>query len=65
MLEELRSQYGVKLFVAVLKAANYRSLGLLRSLGFMTGSPEQSVEFEAEADEVVMIKAAGTAQTSS
>ncbi len=34
MLEELEATYGVCEFVATLKERNYRSLGLLQSLGF-------------------------------
>jgi [ribosomal protein S5]-alanine N-acetyltransferase len=59
MLDELRSSYGVHQFVAVLKGANYRSLGLLRSLGFQPASPQQVVGFGPEADEVLMVKPAG------
>lgn len=58
MLEELRTAYSVSVFVAVLKAVNYRSLGLLRSLGFQPASPQQVVEFGAEPDEAVMVKPA-------
>jgi len=58
MLEELRTNYGVLLFVAVLKAANGRSLGLLRSLGFQPASAQQLVEFGAAPDEAVMVKPA-------
>ena len=56
MLEELRSNYEVRLFVAVLKAANYRSMGLLLRLGFRAASPQQVVEFGAEPDEAVMVR---------
>jgi ribosomal-protein-alanine N-acetyltransferase len=62
MLEELRTNYGVSLFVAVLKAVNYRSLGLLRKLGFQTASPKQVVEFGAESDEAVMVKPAASTE---
>lgn len=62
MLDELESAYGVHTFVAVLKAANYRSLGLLRGLGFTPASPQQVAEFEAEPDERVMCKASGDAR---
>ena len=58
MLEELQTNYGVRLFVAVLKAANYRSLGLLRSLGFQSATSQQVAEFGAEPDEAVMVKPA-------
>jgi [ribosomal protein S5]-alanine N-acetyltransferase len=56
MLEELQANYGVHLFVAVLKAANYRSQALLHSLGFQDASMQQMVEFGAEHDEAVMVK---------
>ena len=59
MLEELGSVYGVHTFVAVLKSANYRSLGLLRSLGFSPAAPQQLAEYSAEPDEMVMIKPSG------
>lgn len=58
MLQELQSGYGASLFVAVLKAANYRSLGLLRRLGFQPASAQQVVQFGAEADEAVLLRAA-------
>jgi len=58
MLEELQSGYGVRLFVAVLKMANYRSLALLRRLGFQEGSEPQRTEFGAGVDELVMVKPA-------
>ena len=64
MLEELRTAYGVHTFVAVLKAANYRSLGFLRSLGFTPASTQEGAEYGAEADELVMVKASGRAQNS-
>jgi [ribosomal protein S5]-alanine N-acetyltransferase len=56
MLDELHTSYGVYLFVAVLKATNYRSLELLRSLSFQPGSQRQRVEFGAEPDELIMVK---------
>jgi hypothetical protein len=40
----------------VLKATNYRSLELLRSLSFQPGSQRQRVEFGAEPDELIMVK---------
>jgi RimJ/RimL family protein N-acetyltransferase len=58
MLDELRSSYSVHQFVAVLKGANYRSVGLLRRLGFQPASPQQVVDFGAEPDEVVMVRPA-------
>lgn len=56
MLEELGSVYGVHTFVAVVKAANYRSLALLGRLGFGPASPREIAEYGAEPDERVMVK---------
>ena len=62
MLEELRERYGVRLFVAVLKARNYRSHALLCKLGFVAANVEQTVRYRDEPDELVMVKASiGTA----
>lgn len=63
MLEALQTHYDVRLFVAVLKSANYRSAGLLRHLGFQTASSTQVVEFDAEPDETVMVKTSATQKT--
>jgi RimJ/RimL family protein N-acetyltransferase len=49
------------LFVAVLKARNFRSVGLLRKLGFEPGSAEQCAAFAAEADELTMVRPAAAA----
>ena len=49
------ASYGVRVLVAVLKAANYRSMGLLTKLGFMQASPEEAALFESDSDEVVML----------
>ena len=57
MLQELHAAHGVHTFAAVLKGANYRSLGLLRRLGFQPASAAQLAEFGAEPDEVVMVSA--------
>jgi RimJ/RimL family protein N-acetyltransferase len=57
MLEELAQSYEVHTFVAVLKAANFRSLGLLRHLGFEPAGPDEARQYEAEPDEWVMLKA--------
>lgn len=54
MLEELKINYRVHTFVAVLKTANFRSLGLLCKLGFGPGSPEDAVLYEAEPDETTL-----------
>lgn len=58
MLEELHSHYGVHTFVAVLKAANFRSLGLLRKLGFEPGSADQVAAWRDGPDECVMVRPA-------
>ena len=58
VLEELREGHAVNLYVAVLKAANHRSLGLLRKLGFGPASTAQFTEFGGEPDELVMVKPA-------
>lgn len=61
MLEELAQSYGVHTFVAVLKRANHRSMGLLHHLGFEPGTAEDARTYEAEEDETVLIKAAAQA----
>ncbi len=58
MLQELGVTYNAQLFVAVLKHANYRSMALLRHLGFQPASTQQAIEFGAEPDEAVMVKSA-------
>ena len=58
MMEELVESYGVHTFVAVLKTANYRSMGLLRHLSFTLGTPADAQLYEAEQDETVLLKAA-------
>jgi RimJ/RimL family protein N-acetyltransferase len=58
VLGELREHYAVEYFVAVLKARNHRSSGLLRKLGFQPASGEQLARFGSEPDEVVMVKPA-------
>ena len=61
MLQELVQSYSVHTFVAVLKIANYRSMGLLRHLGFEPGTAEDAQTYEAEQDETVLLKTAATA----
>jgi [ribosomal protein S5]-alanine N-acetyltransferase len=56
MLQELHHQYGVRTAIAVLKAKNYRSAALLRKLGFVPASEEQTARSRDEPDELVMIK---------
>lgn len=58
MLEELRVTYHVRLFVAILKSANYRSMGLLRKLGFTPATPLQLTDVPVESDESLMVKQA-------
>jgi RimJ/RimL family protein N-acetyltransferase len=60
MVEELALRYGVHTFVAVLKIANYRSMGLLLRLGFKHAAPQEAEQYDAEQDEVVMLKLAPT-----
>jgi RimJ/RimL family protein N-acetyltransferase len=55
MLDELRANHGVTLFVAVLKARNFRSLALLRKLGFEAASDAQRGQFGGADDEQVMV----------
>ncbi len=56
VIEELTLNYGVSLFAAVLKSANYRSHALLLSLGFVPACARQAIEFEAQASELLLIK---------
>jgi RimJ/RimL family protein N-acetyltransferase len=52
MLQELADHHGVHTAVAALKAANHRSAGLLRHLGFRLGLPPESGLGPIEADEI-------------
>lgn len=52
MLAELKSQYAVSLAVAVLKAQNHRSRGLLQKLGFQRALPEDEARWRDSDDEV-------------
>lgn len=63
MLDDLRESYSVHTFVAVLKTANFRSMGLLVRLGFEPGTQEDAALYEAEADEVTMVMAASSTHT--
>ena len=58
MLYELVQAYSVHKIVAVLKVANYRSLALLRHLGFTPGGTDDAQIYEADQDETVVIKSA-------
>jgi len=59
MLDELAQSYAVHTFVAVLKSANFRSMGLLHHLGFEPGTARDARTYEVEHDETVLIKAVG------
>jgi uncharacterized protein YndB with AHSA1/START domain/RimJ/RimL family protein N-acetyltransferase len=56
MLGELSSQYRVHTFVALLKAANFRSAALLCSLEFRTPCRRTALAYGAEEDEVAMVR---------
>jgi [ribosomal protein S5]-alanine N-acetyltransferase len=56
VLQELQSQYSVQTFIAVLKARNFRSVALLRKLGFDSASEELAAAHRDEPDELVMVK---------
>ena len=60
MMAELEANYGVRVFVAVLKAGNYRSLGLLKKLGFVPSSRQQLAEYEVEHDDMLLEKFVGS-----
>lgn len=57
LIDELVAHQGVNRCVAVLKARNARSLGLLHKLGFQPGSPQDRVTWAVEDDEVIQVKA--------
>jgi RimJ/RimL family protein N-acetyltransferase len=59
MLDELRLMYGVEVFMAILKAGNFRSRELLRSLGFSMATSAEIADHRSEPDEIVMTRAAG------
>ncbi len=54
MLDELAGAYGVQQGLAVLKAANFRSLGLLCKLGFAPADEALGRQYRDEADELVL-----------
>ena len=59
MLDELRDTYRVHTFVAVLKSANFRSMGLLTKLGFRPGTHQDAERHEAGPDESTLTMPAG------
>jgi len=56
MLAELASAHAARLALAVIKAKNFRSLGLLGHLGFRPASQDECAAVGPEADEIVMAK---------
>jgi RimJ/RimL family protein N-acetyltransferase len=56
MLGELRVSYRVQICLAVFKAKNFRSVGLLRCLGFTPAAPHGLRPVICEPDEQVMYK---------
>lgn len=58
MMTELSASCGVHTFVAVLKAANFRSEALLQHLGFVHGDADQQAAYRDEPDEIVMLRTA-------
>jgi RimJ/RimL family protein N-acetyltransferase len=61
MLNELVVSYGVSTFVATLKRRNYRSVALLRRLGFAEDRSRSASAETLESDEIVMLKAMSAA----
>jgi [ribosomal protein S5]-alanine N-acetyltransferase len=59
MLQELERHYDVDTFVAVLKARNHRSEGLLRKLGFVPATEPALTRYRDEPDEQVLVKRVG------
>ncbi|MES2718553.1 MAG: GNAT family N-acetyltransferase [Pseudomonadota bacterium] len=59
MLQELATHHGVHTAVAVLKARNHRSAGLLRHLGFAPGMPAGATLEAIDADETSFHKRLG------
>jgi RimJ/RimL family protein N-acetyltransferase len=55
VMEELRHAYGATDILAVLKTRNFRSMGLLRKLGFVPTSDERAAQLRDEPDESVFV----------
>jgi RimJ/RimL family protein N-acetyltransferase len=53
VVRELADRYGVRTFLAVLKARNFRSAAMLRRLGFTDVRPAGLAPVAIEADEIV------------
>lgn len=62
MLHELAAHYCVRTAVAVLKAKNFRSQGLLLNLGFAAATEEMTAVVNPEPDEIVMVKSLSRTQ---
>lgn len=60
LMRELRQNYGVTTILAVLKTRNYRSMGLLKKLGFAPATEELAVKHSDDTDESVMVHEAST-----
>jgi len=60
MLVELEAVYSVRVFVAVLKRRNFRSVALLRRLRFARAAKSEAAAFGAQSDEMVMVRAASS-----
>lgn len=56
VLDELATRYAVNKVVAVLKARNFRSLGLLHKLGFQPASAQDAERHGQGPDEVTLFK---------
>ncbi len=61
VLEDLAASYSVKEVFAVLKAANYRSVGLLHKLGFLPLAAGATPPWQPEDDEITMLLPLGGA----
>jgi ribosomal-protein-alanine N-acetyltransferase len=56
MIGELAASYGVERLVAVLRRENFRSLRLLRRLGFSLATPEQHARCGVDAGELLCLR---------
>ncbi|MBZ0269201.1 hypothetical protein K8I85_13690, partial [bacterium] len=60
---ELETAYSVRVFLAILKVANYRSMALLRRLGFTPAGESQAAMLQPDPNETVMFKTSPPAHT--
>ncbi len=56
VLEELATHYAVNKVVAVLKARNFRSIGLLGKLGFQPATAEDAARHGQGPDEITLVR---------